>query len=473
MSQSKPLSMANPAGLTSPSRPGLGLMTLFAVAVGVVVVQGTMVSVLQGAGIGGYGFMLAIVLAALLALCYVFTFSELSLMLPGAGGISVYTQVAMGHFPAIVATLAGYPVVAMFALSAELLLVEFILGQLYPMLFGLPGIGLGLLALLAGLNLLGVNIFARVQSLLAFVMLMTLALIGLAGVSELGTIAPTVSVTEFNPLGLGVLSLVVLAIWAFVGLEFVCPLIPDSRQPQRHVPLAMISALVVLTFIYLLLAWAGLKFVPVMTLAGAELPHMELVLALFGDSGMLLLAVAAITATCSTVNTVLATVPRMLAGMADSGQLPACFAHRRANGTPWLSILVQALMIAAPVMLLGHDPDSIIMLLISAAAAWIVTYVIAHLDVLVLRRRYPELPRPFKTPWYPLPQLLGMAGMGYVFFNNSPSPELSAQVYGNTALVLGLVALFALAWVRLKMKKGLFAATPLSHLSLVSQGLNT
>ncbi|WP_198649947.1 APC family permease [Zobellella maritima] len=464
MSRSETLSMASPAGLTN--RPRLGLMSLFAVAVGVVVVQGTMVSVLQGAGIGGYGFMVAIILAALLALCYVFSFSELSLMLPGAGSVSVYTEAALGHFPAIVATLAGYPIVAMFALSAELLLVEFILGQLYPTLFGFPGIGLGLLALLVGLNLLGVDIFARVQSLLAFVMLTTLLLIGFSGVSGQGAMGSVVSVIELNPLGMGVFSLVALAIWAFVGLEFVCPLSPDCQNPRRHVPLAMILALVVLSLIYLLLVWAGLKFVPMVTLAGSELPHMELVLTLFGDNGMLLLAVAAITATCSTVNTVLATVPRMLAGMADSGQLPACFANRRANGTPWVSTLVQALMIAAPVMLLGHNPQIIILLLISAAAAWIVTYMIAHLDVLVLRRRYPELSRPFKTPWCPVPQILGVMGMGYVFFNNSPSPELTAQVYGNTALVLGMVSLFAVLWVRLKMKKGLFEATPLSQLPL-------
>ena len=61
---------------------------MVATAVGVVVVQSTMISMLNGASIGGINFLLAIGISALLALSYVLSFAELSLMLPRSGSVS-------------------------------------------------------------------------------------------------------------------------------------------------------------------------------------------------------------------------------------------------------------------------------------------------------------------------------------------------------------------------------------------------
>ena len=67
---------------TSELKRTLGLPSLFAVAIGVVVAQICFVSVLQGVAIGGASFFIALIIAFFLTLCYVFTFSELALMLP-------------------------------------------------------------------------------------------------------------------------------------------------------------------------------------------------------------------------------------------------------------------------------------------------------------------------------------------------------------------------------------------------------
>ena len=136
----------------------LGLPSLFAVAVGVVVAQAVFVSILQGVGIGGAGFV-ALLIAFILTLCYVFTFSELALMLPKAGSISSYTEVAICHFPAIVATIAGYVAPAIFGLPAELFLLEHILDVLYPGTFG--QVGLIIVVVFAVLNSIGVDLFFK------------------------------------------------------------------------------------------------------------------------------------------------------------------------------------------------------------------------------------------------------------------------------------------------------------------------
>jgi len=123
----------------------LGFRSLLAVAVGLVVSQGVMVMILQGVGIGGLGFFMPLTIAFFLAISYAFSFSELTLMLPRAGSLSTYTDVAIGPLPAMVATYSGYVVVSMFALSAELLLVDLILRDLFPEIFSPMIVATGIL----------------------------------------------------------------------------------------------------------------------------------------------------------------------------------------------------------------------------------------------------------------------------------------------------------------------------------------
>lgn len=126
--------LASPSILsTAPSsaashRPSMGFATMIAICVGCVVVQGAMASALLGFGIGGLSFIAAMALALVFAICNAMSFSELSVMYPSSQGtLATYTQKAIGHFPAIVSVFAGYVIVAIFGLSAELILVDALL----------------------------------------------------------------------------------------------------------------------------------------------------------------------------------------------------------------------------------------------------------------------------------------------------------------------------------------------------------
>jgi amino acid transporter len=440
----------------------LGFWSLLAVGVGLVVSQGVMVIMLQGAGFGGYGFIVTILLAYLLALAYVFSFAELTLMFRSPGSLATFTEVAIGNFPAIVAVFSGYLVVAMFALSAELVLVELMLIEVTGL--SLPP-GLLLLALLATftvLNILGVDIFATAQSVLSFVMVATIALLGIVAITGIGLPRPQELLTEsVGPFSGSMLALLAIAIWGFVGLEFACPLVKETHDPARTIPRAMIYGATVILGIYMLYCIGALLYVPTETLASSPLPHYEYVKAVLGDAGLIVLMVAAFTATCSTVNTSLAAVPRMIYGMAQNGQTFAALGslHPR-YGTPWAAILLVAVATALPILFYGVNADAILLLLVGAAIAWLIAYVIVHVDVIVLRRRYPDMARPFKTPFYPLPQILGIAGMLYAIRYASPAPELTAKVFAVAGFTLLAGCVMAAVWVKFVMRKGLFEPEP-------------
>ncbi|SFP73581.1 Amino acid transporter [Geopseudomonas sagittaria] len=454
-----------PASASSTRSVGrtIGFATMIAICIGVVVVQGSMVSALQGIGFGGAGFLAAAVVAFLLAQCNALSFAELSLMFPRAGGtLSSYTEAALGPFPAIVAVYAGYVVVAMFGLSAELMLVDAVIGQLFPGMVPEMVVPLGILGVLAVLNILGTDVFARMQNVFTFAMVSALLLVGLTAVSGSANPAPVelTGAIEWNWDGIldgGFLGLVALAMWLLVGVEFICPLIQDVRNPERNVPRAMMLSLCLIFAIFFLFCLGASLYLPLETLTTSPLPYLDYVEAVFGKAGLIVATVMAVTATCSTVNTVLAAVPRMLHGMAVNGQsFPQLKRlHPRFN-TPWVAILFMAGIIALPFLLLGID--SIITLLIAASTSWLLAYIIAHLDVIVLRRSQPQLARPFRTPFYPLPQLVGILGMGYVALNNSPSPEMTQTVYTLTGVVLLIIGVIAALWVKLVMKRGLFQA---------------
>jgi amino acid transporter len=131
------------------------------------------------------------------------------------------------------------------------------------------------------------------------------------------------------------------------------------------------------------------------------------------------------------------------------------------RGVPWVAVLFMAGIVIFPLFVMGGNPDAIITLLIAASTCWFLTYIIAHIDLMVLRKRYPDAVRPYKSPLYPIPQLVGIAGMAYAALNNSPSPEMTQQVYTLTGGMLLVICIIGAIWVKWVMKRDLFEADDL------------
>lgn len=443
----------------------LGLTSLIAIGVGQVVGQASFVSILQGVGMDGSGFMIALLISFVLTLGHVFTFTELSLMMPKAGGISTYTEVAAGHLPAIVVTIGGYLGIAIFAGAADLFLLDYTFNFLYP--GSLSHVGLWVYVTIMILNILGVDVFATTQNLVAYTMLIALLIIGFAGISssEAQDIPFTNLFTDMHSLNLGILPLIMLALLAFLGLEFVCPMIEETIQPEKNVPRAMIISAFILLLVYGLVSFAGYHKVPGQDLVNTPIPHWLLVKSILGESGRFAMAFIVITASSTSFNTGIASISRMLYGMAKNNQLPGMFGViHPAFKTPWVSIIFQCSLAVLVYLVFQNSQNVVILLLISCAAVWLLVYIMAHIDLIILRKRYPQFHRPYRSPLFPVFQILGIISMIYLIINNSPSPEMTRDVYLNAGLVVGITALYAAFWIKFKMKRDFFKGEPIENI---------
>jgi amino acid transporter len=445
-----------------PLKRTLGLFSLIAIGVGQVIGQGAFVSILQGVGIGGSGFFVAMLIAFVLTLGHIFTFIELSLMMPKAGGISTYTEVAAGHLPAIVVTIGGYLGIAIFAGAADLFLLDYVFGVLYPNSIG--HIGLWVYIIMMILNILGVDVFASVQNFIVYTMTVALLILGVAGVSssDVRDIPFSNLITNSGSLGWDILPLTMLALFAFLGLEFVCPLIEETIQPERNVPRAMFISSFVFLLVYGLIALAGFHKMPGSELVKSSIPHVALVESIFGEGGRILTAFLVITASTSSFSSGVAAISRMLFGMAKNNQLPAVFGlvHPKFK-TPWFGIIFQCGLAILVYVVLQNSQNVVMLLVTSCVTVWLMVYIMAHIDLIILRKKYPQFQRPYRSPLFPVFQILGIISMIYLIINNSPSPEMTRDVYVNAGLFVGVTALYAVFWIKFKMKKKFFKGEPI------------
>ena len=454
-------SLKAPATAGAPT--GLGFRALFCASIGVIVAQVGMVSMMQGMGIGGWGFLVALLVAFGLALSNALAFAEMALLLPSTGSLSTYAEAALGNFPAILLVFAGYITPAIFGLPAELILADQILTQSLPIALPPFTWPIALIVLFAVLNMLGSDVFARVQTALSFTVLCFLVVTGLVAISGQAAapaVASAASASGAMAQDTVMLGVVALAFWVFVGSEFVTPMVTEARNPNRDLPRAMILGLLIIFAAEIVFGIGAGLLIPRDKLASSATPHLDYAVAVFGPSARIWFAGLALVASASLINTVLAGVPRMLSGMADNGQVFPIFKYQHPRWrTPVPAILFVAALPVVGIIWSGGDPGSILPLTIAASVAWLLAYIMAQVSLMILRRRYPAAPRPFRMPGYPLLPLAAIAGMVYVVANSSPAPELTAQIVRYTGIVLLLFAVIGALWVRFVMKKGLFEAS--------------
>ncbi|MEI8217131.1 MAG: APC family permease [Eubacteriales bacterium] len=442
----------------------LGFWPAYGAAVGLVVSGTAMFSVGNVGGTTGYATLITAAIALIPMLGAAFAYGELTAMLPGGGMISDYTMPALGRFWAIFSLLSGY--VLLIAADGG---TQLVMGGLsIESLWGIPQpVTTAILFIFViGVNLAGVAFYGKTEAVMTVVMMVFFALLSVAGFAHIGESFGAVPVNAnmaFLPAGgwPTVFGAVGVAIWFFIGFEFACPMAEENKKPYKYIPYGLIIGLISIYILDVLFATAAVRYTPLEVLQTSPIPHVEGAKAMLGTVGFVTMSLLTVLASLTTANAYAAALPRMLYGMARENLVPRFFSkiHPKYR-TPWNGIIFTGLLMFITFLYItinGADVNTVLTFIMTACITWMISYTIAMLDVLILRRRYPDFPRLWKAPfaWVTLP--IGILGVVYAI------STLQAYLMGSVICMV-IVAVYAVTWMKYH-KIPMFEKFPLENIA--------
>lgn len=326
--------------------------------------------------------------------------SELATMLPRAGGWYVYSERAFGKRLGFVVGCCDWMNQTVGIAFLSVALGEFA-AELHPALSPYTtAIAITGLVALFLLNLTGLRSGSRTQALTS--MVKALALIGLvigcfsaassAGSSSAVTHLPTHSPAPLLGWLLAFQAVIVTYDAWYMPMYFA----EEDQNPTRNLPRSLVATVLSCAAIYLLINGALIHVLGMERLQLAKVPGAEASLAIFGTYGRQVFLLISIITVISANNATLLTAPRVLYGMARDRLLPQRLTSVNRGGTPaWALFLCLIVCIA---LIFSGTFETLIAIDSVVIGA---IYVSGFASLLVLRKREPNLPRPYKTWWYP------------------------------------------------------------------------
>src|SRR5690349_8707592 len=205
--------------------------------------------------------------------------------------------------------------------------------------------------------------------------------------------------------------------FTFIGLDAVSTAGDEVKNPQKTMPRAIIGALVVVTSIYILVAFAGLGTQSADEFGSDEQSEAGLSVMLtnilHGQTwASSVLAFGAVISIFSVTLVVMYGQTRILFAMGRDGLLPPMFAKVNPRSmTPVANTIIVAV---ATSILAGFIP--LTWLLDAVSIGTLVAFITVSVGVIILRVREPDLPRPFKVPGYPVTPILSVLACAAVLY---------------------------------------------------------
>lgn len=363
---------------------------------------GSGIFVLPGLAAAHAGPLVALsyILAAALVLPAALSKLELATAMPVSGGTFIYVDRAFGPWAGTVAGLGTW-----LALCAKTAFALAGLGAYLAICTSVPAMPFTL-AVLAGLLLLNARGAGKAAALQTVVVgLIVGALLLFAGVG-VGAV-DTANYAPAMPFGVhGILAGAGFVFVAYNGVTKVCSVAGEVRNPERTLPLAMLSALGVVTVLYAVIALLITGLVPWETLGADVTPMASAAAVAGGPTAKVVMSAVAVTGLISMSNAGLMAASRFPVAMAEEGLLPEALSTLAASGAPTASLLL-----TGAVLLLLVTCMPVVKLAKLASGFTIFTFSVINGVVVLLRQAAPHWYAPtFRSPLYPLPQYIGVVG---------------------------------------------------------------
>jgi amino acid transporter len=361
--------------------------------------------------------------------------AELTTAIPVEGGFYRWVRASYGNFWGFLAGWWNWSASWLLGGSYAVLFSDY-LANYFPFLNGWKHyfVALALIALLAYVNIRGIQMVGAAATVLEISVLIPVLLLCVIGATRWhhNPFHPFVPphVPPFQVFGVGL----ALGLWLYSGYEQCSSVAEEIENPQRSYPRALAMVVPLSVAVY---------FLPVLFSLAAlgnwqdwNTAYLSTAAKLIGGGWLgSLMTAAAMLGNVALLNATVLTSTRMPSSMAEDGFLPPVFAAKHQKfGTPWIAILISSAIYA---LLAFHTLAQLLTVYV-----WlrILVTVLTVLAAWRMRKKRPEMKRPFQIPW-------GKAGLAYVVV---------------APIVMGVVALvgsdkFALKWGPVPVALGVVA----------------
>ncbi|MBA2409913.1 MAG: amino acid permease [Gammaproteobacteria bacterium] len=410
------------------------------IGAGVFVLSGIAAATQAGPAVA-LSFVVAGTACAFTALAY----AELAAAIGGAGSAYGYAYAGFGE---LIAWIIGWDLILEYSLAVAVVAIGwsgYVNNALTSMGLELPATLLrgpaeggivdlpaaGIILVLAGMLMLGVRESARFNAVIVFIKLLAIAVfIGVAAFH-----VDTANWHPFMPFGWsGVMGGAALVFFAYIGFDAVSTAAEETRNPQRDMPIGILTSLSFCTIIYIIVGLLLTGIAPYASLNVASPVAFAL-----SQAGARWAAAVVSAGAIAGLTTVMLVMfygqTRILFAMSRDRLLPPIFSHLNAKTrTPIRAIAVCGLTIA---LIAGFAPISAVAELVNIGT--LAAFVLVSAGVIALRHQQPDLKRPFRAPFSPVIPMLGILFCLYLIFSLQYITWLGFIIW----TALGLIVYFA------------------------------
>jgi APA family basic amino acid/polyamine antiporter len=445
-------------------REGIAIHIGLIIGSGIFIVPATIAGHLRAMG----PIMLVWIVAGLLTLFGAITVAELSSILPQAGGPYVYLRRSFGRIWAFMFSWNDFFINKAGSAAAIAIAFATFLGYFFPALlpdqvfFSLPWslfgrvmefsigwnqiVAMTIIILVTLINVRGVKFGGWVMTV--FTTAKVVALIGLILAAFFSSKGSTANFLPWwpeqwtNDLTVGFGLAMISALWAYDGWLSISLNAGEFKNPQRNVPLSLMIGTLIVIILYISANLAYAFIIPMQEMTGS--PHIaaDVAQTVFGPVGAALIIIGILCSTFGTTNGQLLSGPRSIyAAGIDGAFTPKLSTVHPRYKTPYRAILTMGIW--ACLLTLSGTFEQITSYVVFASWAF---YALTVLSVIILRRKMPDVARPYKAWGYPYATLAFVAIAGWFLYNTLLADTRDAVV-GIILIVISLP--FYFFWTRM------------------------
>lgn len=378
--------------------------------------------------------MVVIVFDMLLVISIAMCFAEAGGMFKKNGGPYVYAREAFGDF---IGFEVGFMKWAISIIAWATMAVAFstALAKVWPAAADKTISNIIVVCILVGLglvNILGVNISKALNNIITIGKLVPLVMFVAIGIFYIkgSNFTPVFPSGSYVGGSFGAAALLIF--YAFTGFESIAVAAEDMDNPEKNVPKAIITVMIIVSMFYLLIQGISIGILGE-GLATSKTPVADAATVFLGSFGGAIVSAGTLISIGGINIAASFITPRSGVALAKDGLIPKVIAKQGTRGTPYIAIII-TVALAIPIALSGSFTKLAAISVVSRFAQYVPTC----LSIIVLRKKRPDLKSSFRVPFGPVIPIIAV-GVGIWLLAQS---SLEKIMWGLGGLIVGVPIYF-------------------------------